>query len=66
MSNQLRDELLNSERFYSLKEALSLIEQWRHHYHTVKLHFVARKSTPAPHTFMFQSDRAMQQSQFRW
>ena len=31
----LRDELLNGEVFYSLKEAQIIIEQWRHHYNPV-------------------------------
>lgn len=29
-----RDELLNGEKFYSLKEAKIVIEQWRKHYNT--------------------------------
>lgn len=31
-----RDELLNGEIFYSLKEAKFVIKQWRKHYNTVK------------------------------
>ena len=31
---RLRDELLNGEVFYSLREAQILIEQWRKHYNT--------------------------------
>ncbi len=31
ISEQLRDELLNGEIFYTLKEAKVLIEQWRRH-----------------------------------
>ena len=31
-----RDELLNGEIFYSLKEAKVVIGQWRHHYNTVR------------------------------
>ncbi len=33
---RFRDELLNGELFYSLKEARFLIEQWRVHYNTVR------------------------------
>ena len=33
-NGKLRDELLNSEIFYSLKEARIVIETWRQHYHT--------------------------------
>ena len=31
-NGKLRDELLNTEIFYTLKEAEVLIERWRHHY----------------------------------
>ncbi len=31
-NGKLRDELLNGEIFYTLKEAKVLIEQWRRHY----------------------------------
>jgi putative transposase len=33
-----RDELLNGEIFYSLKEAQIVIEQWRKHYNTIRPH----------------------------
>jgi hypothetical protein len=32
---RFRDELLNGEIFYSLKEAEIVIEQWRQHYNPV-------------------------------
>jgi putative transposase len=35
---RLRDEFLNGEIFYSLKEAKILIEVWRHHYNPASLH----------------------------
>jgi transposase InsO family protein len=35
---RLRDELLDGEIFYSLKEARIVIESWRHHYNTVRPH----------------------------
>jgi transposase InsO family protein len=35
---ELRDELLNDEIFYSLKEAQIVIEQWRRHYNTIRPH----------------------------
>ena len=34
----MRDELLNGESFYSLKEAQVLIEMWRNHYNTIRPH----------------------------
>ena len=33
---RLRDELLNGEIFYSLREAQIVIESWRRHYNTVR------------------------------
>ncbi len=35
---RLRDELLNGEIFYSLREAQILIESWRRHYNGVRPH----------------------------
>jgi transposase InsO family protein len=37
-NGKLRDECLNSETFFTLKEAKVLIESWRHHYNTVRPH----------------------------
>ena len=34
----IRDELLNGEIFYSLKEAQIVVEQWRKHYNTIRPH----------------------------
>jgi transposase InsO family protein len=48
---QLRDELLNGEIFYSLKEAKIVIEQWRKHYNTVRPHSALGYRPPAPQTF---------------
>ena len=38
LNGKLRDELLNGEIFYTLKEAKVLVEQWRIHYNTVRPH----------------------------
>ncbi len=35
-NGKLRDELLNGEIFYSLKEAHVVIEQWRRHSNTIQ------------------------------
>jgi hypothetical protein len=35
---ELRDELLNGENFYSLKEAQVVIERWRKHYNAIRPH----------------------------
>ncbi len=37
-NGSLRDELLYGEIFYSLAEVRVLIEAWRRHYNTVRLH----------------------------
>jgi transposase InsO family protein len=51
-NGKLRDELLNGEIFCSLKEAKVLIEQWRHHYNTVRPHSSLGYRPPAPQTFV--------------
>lgn len=35
-NSRFRDELLNGEVFYTLREAQILIERWRRHYNTIK------------------------------
>lgn len=47
-NGKLRDELLNVEIFYSLKEAQVLIEQWRRHYNEVRPHSSLGYRPPAP------------------
>ena len=37
-NGKLRNELLNGELFYTLREAQVLIEQWRCHYNRVRPH----------------------------
>lgn len=49
---RLRDELLNGEIFYSLKEAQILIEQWRKHYNTKRPHSALGYRPPAPETIV--------------
>ena len=51
-NGKLRDELLNGEIFYTLKEAQILIEQWRIHYNTVRPHSSLGYRSPAPQTVM--------------
>jgi transposase InsO family protein len=48
---ELRDELVNGEIFYSLKEAQVVIEQWRGHYNTIRPHSVLNYKLPASQTF---------------
>lgn len=44
----LRDELLNGEIFYTLKEARIIVEQWRQHYNEVRPHSSLGYKPPAP------------------
>ena len=46
--DELRDELLNGEIFYSLREAQVVIEQWRRHYNTIRPHSSLGYRPPAP------------------
>jgi len=49
-NGKLRDELLNGEIFYSLKEAKVLIERWRRHYNSIRPHSALGYRPPAPET----------------
>lgn len=49
-NGKLRDELLNGEIFYSLKEAKVVIEKWRTHYNTKRPHSSLGYRPPAPLT----------------
>jgi putative transposase len=49
-NGKLRDELLNGEIFYSLREAQAVIEQWRIHYNTRRPHSALGYRPPAPVT----------------
>ena len=51
-NSKLRDELLNTEIFYTLKEAKVLIEKWRRHYNTVRPHSSLGYRPPAPGTVL--------------
>jgi len=47
-NGRLRDEFLNGETFYTLKEAQVLLEQWRHHYNHIRPHTSLGYKPPAP------------------
>ena len=49
-NGKLRDELLNGEIFYTLKEAKVMIESWRVHYNTIRPHSSLNYRPPAPQT----------------
>jgi putative transposase len=47
-NSKLRDEFLNGEIFYSLKEVQVLAERWRIHYNTARPHSSLGHKPPAP------------------
>src|SRR5215831_5672782 len=49
---RLRDELLNGEIFYTLREAQIIIESWRRHYNTIRPHASIGYKPPAPEVFV--------------
>ena len=49
---RLRDELLDGEVFYTLREAQIIIESWRRHYNTVRPHASIGYRAPAPEVFI--------------
>jgi len=51
-NGKLRDELLNGEIFFTLKEAQVLVERWRVHYNTIRPHSSLDYRPPAPQTLL--------------
>jgi len=49
---RMRDELLNGEIFYTLKEARIIIESWRRNYNGVRPHASLGYKAPAPEVFV--------------
>jgi putative transposase len=49
---RLRDELLDGEIFYTLREAKIVIESWRRHYNAVRPHASLGYRPPAPEVFV--------------
>ena len=54
-NGKLRDELLNGEIFYTLKEAKIVIERWRIHYNTKRPHTSLGYRPPAPETIQISN-----------
>ena len=52
-NGKLRDELLNGELFYTLKEAEILIEHWRREYNHLRPHSSLGGRPPAPETIVW-------------
>jgi transposase InsO family protein len=53
----MRDELLNGEVFYSLREAQIIIERWRDHYNTKRPHSALGYHPPAPEAIVPMNQR---------
>ena len=51
-NGRFRDELLNGEIFYSLREAQIIIKEWRKHYNTKRPHSALGYRPPAPETII--------------
>jgi len=51
-NGKLRDELLNGEVFYTLKEAQVLIERWRQEYNTFRPHSALKYKPPVPEAIL--------------
>ena len=62
-NGKLRDELLNGEIFYTLREAQILIEEWRKTYNTIRPHSSLDYRPPAPEAllpdFSLSKDQAL-------
>lgn len=54
-NGKFRDELLNREIFYTLKEAQIIIEQWRKEYNQVRPHSSLHYRPPAPEAILMPS-----------
>jgi putative transposase len=51
-NSKLRDEFLNAEIFYSMKEMRVLAEPWRVHYNTIRPHSSLGYRSPAPEVWL--------------
>ena len=59
-NSKLRDEFLNGEIFYSMKELRVLAERWRVHYNTVRPHSSLGYRPPAPEAWLTKASRGME------
>lgn len=55
-NSKLRDEFLNGEIFYSMKEIRVLAERWRIHYNTIRPHSSLGYKPPAPAAWLTSSN----------
>jgi putative transposase len=56
-NSKLRDEFLNGEIFYSMKELRVLAERWRVHYNTVRPHSSLGYRAPAPAAWLTETSQ---------
>ena len=56
-NSKLRDEFLNGEIFYSMKELRVLAERWRVHYNTVRPHSSLGYKSPAPAAWLTEASQ---------
>jgi len=56
-NGRMRDELLNGEIFYSLREAQIIIESWRNHYNTKRPHSALGYRPSAPKAIILMDQR---------
>ena len=56
-NSKLRDEFLNGEIFYSIKELRVLAERWRVHYNTVRPHSSLGYKPPAPEAWLASTSK---------
>ena len=54
-NSKLRDEFLNGEIFYSLKEVQVLAERWLIHYNTIRPHSSLGYRSPAPESWLSET-----------
>ena len=54
-NGKMREQFLNGELFYTLKEAQIMTERWRIHYNTVRPHSSLGGHPPAPETVQLAS-----------
>ena len=62
-NGKMRDELLNGEIFYTLKEARVLIEIWRKEYNTIRPHSSLGYRPPVPEAIMAPTTQFYQLAQ---
>ncbi len=54
-NGKMRDELLNREIFYTIKEAKVIIEKWRKYYNTERPHSSLNYNTPVPQSYLLET-----------